>query len=105
MVAGAKALSSDGSDCTVSELAVTLLVTRAAETMLALELVYGPPTVLEVTPTAIAHQACALFIVAPVTTIDPPPAAPATAAGPAAQVVSRSGAAPTNTLPGRLSVR
>ncbi len=105
MVAGAKALSSDGSDCTVSELAVTLLVTRAAETMLALELVYGPPTVLEVTSTAIAHEACALFIVAPVTTIEPPPAAAVTAAVPDGQVVVMFGTAATNTLAGRLSVK
>ncbi len=100
-----KALFTDASDCTVIELAVTLLVMRAAEAMLALELVYGPPTTLEVTSTVIAHEACALFIVAPVTTIEPPPAAAATAPVPDGHVVVTFGAAATTTLAGRLSVK
>src|SRR5260221_12578642 len=105
MVAGAKALSSDGSDCTVSELAVTLLVTRAAETMLALELVYGPPTVLEVTSTAIAHEACALFIGAAVPRIGPEPGARGTPAVSNGKGVGMLGTAAPKTLAGRLPVK
>src|SRR5260221_8998079 len=57
-----KALVNDRSDCTVSELAVALLVTRAAEAMLPLALVYRPPTPLEVTSTVIVHKAWAVLI-------------------------------------------
>src|SRR5260221_5218447 len=75
-----KPLLSDGSDCTVSELAVTLLVMRAGEAMLALVLVYGPPTTLEVTSTRTWHEATALVIAAPVTTMELAPAAAITKA-------------------------
>src|SRR5260221_6663032 len=84
-VVGANALSSDGWLCTVSELAVTLLVMRAGEAMLALVLVYGPPTTLEVTSTRIWHEATALVIAAPVTTIALGPVVAVTKAGPPAK--------------------
>src|SRR5258706_15216802 len=111
MVDGANALSSDGRLCTVSELAVTLLGIRAGEAMLALVLVYGPPTTLEVTSTRTWHEATALVIAAPVTTIELAPAVAVTNAGPpakappAGQLLCTLGVAATSTLPGRLSVK
>src|SRR5258708_5101666 len=110
-VVGANALSSDGWLCTVSELAVTLLVMRAGEAMLALVLVYGPPTTLEVTSTRTWHEATVTFIAAAVTTIELPPAAAVTKAGllarapPAGQLLCTFGVAATSTLAGRLSVK
>src|SRR5260221_5679166 len=98
-----KALFNDGSDCTVSELAVTLLVTRAAEAMLPLALVYGPPTTLEVTSTVIVHKAWALLIAAPVTVTAPAPPTPATAPGPDRPVHGMVGTAAIATLAGTLS--
>src|SRR5258708_28428051 len=106
-----KPLLSDGSDCTVSELAVTLLVMRAGEAMLALVLVYGPPTTLEVTSTRTWHEATALVIAAPVTTMELAPAAAITVAAlpasapPARQLLCPFVVAATSTLAGRLSVK
>src|SRR5258706_109360 len=109
MVDGANALSSDGSDCTVSELAVTLLVMRTGEAMLALVLVYGPPGVLLMTSTLTWHEATAAFIAAPVTTIELAPAAAVTKAGlaakapPAGQLLCTFGLAATSKVAGRFS--
>src|SRR5260221_655403 len=77
IVVGLKALASDGSGVTERQLAVTPLVRRAVEPMLAAPLVCEagvaaqlPLSVLEVTSTVITHEAWAPFIVAP------PPAFP-----------------------------
>src|SRR5207247_11200754 len=76
MVAGAKAFVSAGRLCTVSPELVTLLVILAVAPMLALVLLYGPPTTLAVTSTVTTQEACAALIVAPVTVLLPlPPAA------------------------------
>src|SRR5258708_37149062 len=75
-VAGAKAFVSAGRLCTVRPELVTLLVIRAVAPMLALVLLDGPPTTLEVTSTVTTHEACAALIEAPVTVMLPlPPAA------------------------------
>ncbi len=84
---------------------------RAGEAMLALVLVYGPPTTLEVTSTRTWHEATALVIAAPVTTMELAPAAAITKAGlpasapPAGQLLCTFGVAATSTLAGRLSVK
>src|SRR5258708_31818939 len=65
MVDGANALSSDGSDCTVSELAATLLVMRTGQAVLALVLVYEPPGALPMTSTLAWHEPPAAFVAAP----------------------------------------
>src|SRR5206468_2101991 len=77
-VDGAKALVSAASACTVSPLEVTALVTCASALMFAAVLLYGPPATLEVTSTVTTHEACAAVIVAPVTLIEPLPAAAVT---------------------------
>src|SRR5258708_964356 len=105
IAAGVNDFVATGAPSTVMEVAVTLLVMRAGAAMLALALVYGPPAVFEVTSTVIVHEACELFIVAPVTTIEPAPAAAVTAAVPDGQVVVMFGTAATSTLAGRLSVK
>src|SRR5450432_2837156 len=111
IVVGANALVSAGTGCTVSDEAVTLLVTRAVAPMLAALFVYGPPTTLEVTSTVTAHDATAPFIAAPVTVMVPLPAAAVTNAGaaakpaPAGQLLVTFGAAATNTFGGSVSVK
>src|SRR5882672_6657819 len=104
-VVGAKALVSAGRACTVSPELVTLLVMCAVAPMLALALLYGPPTTLDVTSTVMTHEACAALIVAPVTVIVPLPAAAATTPVPDGQVVVTLGAAATSTLAGSVSVK
>ncbi len=105
IAAGVNDFVATGAPSTVMEVAVTLLVMRAGAAMLALALVYGPPAVFEVTSTVIVHEACALFIEAPATTIVPTPAGIATAPVPDGQVVVMFGAPAANTLAGRLSVK
>src|SRR5471032_140602 len=111
MVAGANALVSDGTGCTVSDEGVTLLVTRAVAPMLAALFVYGPPITLEVTSTVTAHDATAPFIAAPVTVTVPLPPAAVTNAGaaaktaPAGQLLVTFGTAATTTLAGSVSVK
>ncbi len=79
--------------------------------MLALVLVYGPPTTLEVTSTRTWHDATVTFIAAAVTTIELAPAPAVTKAGPpakappAGQLLCTLGVAATSTLAGRLSVK
>src|SRR5438128_892181 len=103
IVVGANALVSAGRLCTVMPLEVTLLVTRAVAPILAAVLLYGPPTTLEVTSTVIAQEACAKFIVAPVTVMVP--AAAATTPVPDGHVVVTLGAAATVTFAGSVSVK
>src|SRR5260221_3439866 len=105
IAAGVNDFVATGAPSTVMEVAVTLLVMRAGAAMLALALVYGPPAVFEVTSTVIVHEACALFIEAPATTIVPTPAGIATAPVPDGQVVVMVGAPAANTLAGRLAVK
>src|SRR5450432_1536770 len=111
MVAGANALVSAGSLCTVRPELVTLLVMCAAPPMLAAVLLYGPPITLEVTSTRTWHEATAAFIAAPVTVIVPLPATAAAKAGlltnapPTGQLLWMFGVAATNTLPGSESVK
>ncbi len=107
-----KALFSDGTLCTVRQLAVTLLVTRAAAPMLAAPLVCEAGvaaqllfSVLEVTSTVIAHEAWALFIVAPVTVTLPEPATAVTTPVPDGHVVVMFGVAATVIAPGSVSVK
>src|SRR5258706_1226769 len=104
-VVGAKALVSAGRLCTLSPQLVTPLVTRALAPKLALGLLYGPPTMLDVTSTVTAHEACAAAIVAPVTVTVPLPAAAVTTPTPDGQVVVMLGAAATRTLAGSVSVK
>ncbi len=106
------ALFTDGSDCTVRQLAVTLLVMRAAAPMLAAPLVCEAGvaaqlafSVLEVTSTVITHEAWALFIVAPVTVMLPEPAAAATTPVPDGHVDVAFGTAATTMAPGSVSVK
>ncbi len=104
-VVGAKALVSAGTLCTVSPELVTLLVSRAVPPMLALVLLYGPPTTFDVTSTVTTHEACAALIVAPVTVTVPLPAAAVTTPVPEGHVVVIFGAAATSTLAGSVSVK
>src|SRR5882672_4418253 len=104
-IVGAKALVSAGSGCTVSPELVTLLVMCAVAPMLALALLYGPPTTLDVTSTVMTHEACAAFIVAPVTVMLPLPPAAVTTPVPDGHVVVIFGAAATSTLAGSVSVK
>src|SRR5438876_7139959 len=67
IAAGLKPLVSAGTGCTVNPDTVTLLVMRTVAPMFAAALLYGPPTVLDVTSTRIAHEATVLLIAAPVT--------------------------------------
>src|SRR5260221_871819 len=106
------ALLSDGSDCTVRQLAVALLVMCAVAPMLAAPLVcvagVAPQlllSVLEVTATVITHEAWALFIVAPVTVTLPEPATAVTTPVPEGQVVVMLRVAATTIAPGRVSVK
>src|SRR5258708_5135098 len=62
---GANALVRAGTDCTVRPELVTLLVILAVAPMLALVLLYGPPTMFEVASTVTTHEAGAALIVAP----------------------------------------
>src|SRR5258708_29983575 len=105
IAAGVNDFVATGAPSTVMEVAVTLLVMRAGAAMLALALVYGPPAVFEVTSTVIVHEACALFIEAPATTIVPTPAGIATAPVPDGQVVVVFGAPAATTLPAGVSGR
>src|SRR5258706_4103465 len=105
MVAGAKALVSAGRLCTVSPELVTLFVMRAVAPMLALVLLYGPPTTLEVTSTVTTHEACAALIEAPVTVMLPPPPTAVAAPVPDGHVVVTFGVAATSTLAGSVSVK
>src|SRR5262245_13573160 len=105
IVVGPKALLSEGTDCTVRLEAVTLLVMRASADMLAALFVYGPPTTLDVTSTVTVHEACARFIVAPVTVMVPLPAAAVTTPVPDGQEVVTFGTGATTTLPGSVSVK
>src|SRR5258708_39502353 len=68
-------------------------------------LLYGPPTTLEVTSTAIAHEACAALSVAPVTVIVPLAATALTTPVPDGHVVVTPGAAATTTFAGSVSVK
>src|SRR5258708_2799986 len=104
-VVGAKALVSAGRGCTVSPELVTLLVMCAVAPMFALVLLYGPPTTFEVTSTVMTHEACAAFIVAPVTVTVPLPAAAVTTPVPDGHVVVIFGVAATSTLAGSVSVK
>src|SRR5882672_5630427 len=104
-VVGAKALVSAGRACTVSPELVTLLVMCAVALMLALVLLYGPPTTFEVTSTVTMHEACAALIVAPVIVMVPLPPAAVTTPVPDGQVVVTFGAAATSTLAGSVSVK
>src|SRR6185437_2143640 len=79
------------------------LVTRAVPAMFADVLLYGPPTMFEVTSTEIVHDACAAFIAAPVTVIEVAAAAAATTPVPDGHVVVMLGAPATTTFGGRLS--
>src|SRR5476649_2300954 len=111
IVVGANALVSAGTGCTVSDEAVTLLVTRAVAPMFAALFVYGPPMTFEVTSTRTWHEATALLIAAPVTVTVPLPAAPVTKAGPpakappAGQLLWMLGVAATSTFAGSVSVK
>src|SRR5258706_13698064 len=58
-VVGAKALVSAGTLCTFRPEPATLLVILAVAPMVALVLLYGPPTTFEVTSTVTTHEACA----------------------------------------------
>src|SRR5438034_3984560 len=104
-VVGAKALVSAGRGCTVRPELVTLLVTRAVALMLALVLLYGPPTTLDVTSTVTTQEACAAVIVAPVTVMVPLPPAAVTAPAPDGHVVVIFCVAATSTLAGSVSVK
>ncbi len=107
-----KALFTDGSDCTVRQLATTAFVRRAVEATLPAPLVCEAGvaaqlllTVLEVTSTVITHEAWAPFIVALVTTIEALPAAAFTTPVPDGHVVVTFGAAATVIAPGSVSVK
>src|SRR5260221_4133521 len=102
---GAKDLVAVGAPTTESPLAVTPLVIRAVAPMLALVLLYGPPTTFEVTSTVTTHEACAALIEAPATVMLPLPPVAVTAPVPDGQVVVIFGAAATSTLAGRVSVK
>src|SRR5450631_1964815 len=104
-VVGANALVSAGTGCTVSDEAVTLLVTRAVPPMLAALFVYGPPTTPEVTSTVTTHEACAALIDAPVTVMVPLAATAVTTPVPDGHVVVTFGAAATTTFAGSVSVK
>src|SRR5258706_12222068 len=104
-VVGAKALVSAGTLCTFRPEPATLLVILAVAPMLALVLLYGPPTTFEVTSTVTTHEACAALIAAPVTVTVPLPAAAVTTPAPDGQVVVTFGAAATSTLAGSVSVK
>src|SRR5579862_553393 len=105
IVDGAKDLAAVGAAITVRPLDVTALVTRAVPEMFAAVLLYGPPTMFEVTSTVITHEAMAALIVAPVTVIDGGAATVETTPVPDEHVVVMFGAAATETLAGRLSVK
>src|SRR5450631_4085357 len=105
IVEGTNALVSDGSGCTVSDDAVTLLVMRAVPPMLAALFVYGPPTTLDVTSTVTTHEACAALMDAPVTVMVPAPATAVTTPVPDGHVVVTFGAAATTTFAGNVSVK
>jgi hypothetical protein len=99
------AFVSVGLACTVNPLVVTLLVSRAKPTMFPLVLLYGPPGTLLVTSTDIVQVACALFMDAPATAIDPPPGVAVTAPTPLGQVLEIFGIAATSTFVGKVSVK
>src|SRR5258708_37804599 len=77
----------------------------AVAPMFALVLLYGPPTTFEVTSTVMTHEACAAFIVAPVTVTVPLPAAAVTTPVPDGHVVVIFGVAATSTFAGSVSVK
>ncbi len=111
-VVGAKALLSSGRLCTVRQLAVTPLVTRAVEPMLPAPLVCEAGVaaqlllvVFEVTSTVTTHEACARLIDAPVTVMVPLPAAAVTTPAPDGHVVVTFGTAATAMEAGRVSVK
>ena len=104
-VAGLKALVSVGSDCTVSVALTAEVVTLAVPVMLAASVLAYVPATLLVTSTVTVHEACAAFIVAPVTVMTPLPAAAVTAPVPDGHELVTFGVAATTTLAGSVSVK
>ncbi len=111
IVAGAKALVSAGTPCTLTLDAVTALVMRAVPAMFAAALVYGPPTTLLTASTRTWQEATPTVTARPVTVMVELAAAAVTNAGllanapPAGQLLCTLGVAATTTFAGRLSVK
>src|SRR5450631_414274 len=111
-VAGTNALVRAGRLCTVRQLAVTALVTRAVAPMLPAALVWvagsAPQLLLvvaEVTSTVTTHEACAALIEAPVTVTVPAPATAVTTPVPDGHVVVTLGSVATVIAEGSVSVK
>ena len=104
-VVGLNALVSVGSACTVSVALTPVVSTRCVAEMLAAFVLLYVPTVLLVTSTVTVHEACAAFIVAPVTVMTPLPAVAVTTPVPLGQLEVTFGVAAITTLAGSVSVK
>ena len=104
-VDGLNAFVSVGSDCTVSVALTPEVVILAVPVMLAASVLAYVPATLLVTSTVTVQEACAAFIVAPVTVMTPRPAVALTAAVPLGQFEVMFGDGATTTLAGSVSVK
>src|SRR5262249_42976131 len=98
-----KDLAAVGAAITVMPVVVTALLTCCRPDMLAPALLYGPPTMFEVTSTVTTHEAWPADIVAPVIVIVAPDAA--TTPVPDGHVVVTFGGPATTTFAGSVSVK